>query len=98
MKILHKEIKNCGECPFPIHVNDGGYSFYCRRMIKGKQIPATAGIESFESIPDWCPLPDKEEHPLKRLAEEQKTLKPEYQKVINDNFEELLLEDEDEEG
>lgn len=53
MKLLHKEIEHCGECPY-IRC-DEAEGFGCE--YKGGRVDMSS-----KEIPAWCPLPDVPDH------------------------------------
>lgn len=55
MKVLHREIEKCKECPAHYVREENAYYEWdvCT-------IFRTVEIEDIETIPFWCPLPDKE--------------------------------------
>jgi len=63
MRILHMEIKNCDSCPFcrEIQLECSKDYFLCdkaeRRICYGNDWKKLE-----EGVPDWCPLPKKEEY------------------------------------
>jgi len=69
MKILHKELTTCFQCPYLEYTNtgeDGKAHFYCKghralnNAVNSREYLGYA-TEHMDPIPDSCPLPDKEE-------------------------------------
>ena len=58
MKILHKEIKTCGDCPAYFYDTDNQY--YCCNLTQPSDDFKEQVPWSNETYPSWCPLPDKE--------------------------------------
>jgi len=62
MKVLHKEIKQCGECPYcnTAIVDSQRKMDMVMCYLKVKTLPTTIYY-----IPDWCPLPNSPDKEVK---------------------------------
>ncbi len=63
IKILHKEISRCDDCPLVLYLEDDSWHGYiCTHELVARQImKETDWFKSHKiTIPDWCSLPDKE--------------------------------------
>lgn len=96
MKILNEpiEIEHCGECPYTeVRDKPKKVIWYCLKLLK--DIPDLWG-----EIPEWCPLPNKEDpikdflkkHPEAKRVEIEGFLKEVEPKIREDERERLLRE------
>jgi hypothetical protein len=65
MKILHKKIRSCQECPYRRYRNGHPFdemSFMCCKIPTIRQLEK----DYHKKPPEWCGLPDEEEYAVEK--------------------------------
>lgn len=66
MKVLNLEIHTCSDCPYIFQGGERGEEVDCGKTMNSLlKEPTTqkGNMILFDSIPDWCPLENKNERP-----------------------------------